>query len=365
MGSRPIAAAASLLALFLFAVDTGGQEPAPEDDARRAVRSPAVGPAAWKKRWVVEGDFGNYRTAPVAVGPDGTAYLLSDGNRSGFALRAVGADGKDRWTCALPEDGLAAPAVAPTGEIVVGLLDGTVHEISPQGKPLRSVQAGGPVLSSVTFGPEGSRYFGCRDDRMYAVKDGAVRWTFSTGGWVDAAPAVAVDGTIYVASWNAHLHALTPDGRESWKFRTRRPLLAGPVVGDDGTVYAASEDGCLYALSPDGKLLWRHETQGWIHFAPCVDAAGNVATASADGFLYSLDRTGALRWKLEVGQPSSNLVCDGNGTVFLCRGGVLQAVTSAGQASWSRDELGASSLALAADGALYVKSTQRLYRIDP
>src|SRR2546428_124618 len=85
-----------------------------------------------------------------------------------------------------------------------------------------------------------------------------LRWTFQTGGPVDASPAVG-HGRIYVTSEDGNLYALNLQGHLLWKFRTPSPLRTTPAIGSDGTIYLAGSTcppcgdaqpaGLLYAIS--------------------------------------------------------------------------------------------------------------------
>jgi len=50
--------------------------------------------------------------------------------------------------------------------------------------------------------------FGSEDEHVYAVApDGTLRWMIQLPGDVDTTPAIASDGTMYVAGDDGHLHA--------------------------------------------------------------------------------------------------------------------------------------------------------------
>ncbi len=365
MGSR-----AHLAILLLAALSASAEAPRGwlyQHDARRSGCSATAGPTEWKKKWVVEGDYGSWHWAPVAVAADGGAFVVGTSPSGlGYALYAIAADGKTRWTCELTEDAWAAPAPTADGGAIVGLLDGGLVRVGADGKPVWRFEAKGPITSSPAIAGDGTIVFGCRDDCAYAVSaDGAPKWTFRTGGWVQAAPAIAADGTVYVASWDRTLYALSPEGKERWRFATARPISACPVVAADGAVYVASEDGSLYALSSEGKQRWSFATKGWIPFAPCIAPSGDVVVASNDHGLYALAPDGSLRWKVEAGQPSSNLVCDARGTVYFCGYSTLRTFGADGTPSWTREQIGDCSLALADDGTLYVQQSSMLYALRP
>ncbi len=61
-------------------------------------------------------------------------------------------------------------------------------------------------------------------------------------------PAVGADGTVYIASDDGKLYAISPNGTLKWGYSTGNSLYASPAIGPDGTVYIASDDGKLYAV---------------------------------------------------------------------------------------------------------------------
>ena len=66
-----------------------------------------------------------------------------------------------------------------------------------------------------------------------------------------ALSAAGADGTVYVASEDGNLYALTPATLTlpelKWKWTIGSHPVRSPVVGADGTVYVGSDDN-LYAL---------------------------------------------------------------------------------------------------------------------
>ncbi|MCA9266370.1 MAG: PQQ-like beta-propeller repeat protein, partial [Planctomycetales bacterium] len=55
-----------------------------------------------------------------------------------------------------------------------------------------------------------------------------------------------------------------------WEFKTGGPVASGPTVGPDGTIYVASHDKHLYALSSDGVLKWKFASDDRIWSTPAV-----------------------------------------------------------------------------------------------
>ena len=74
-----------------------------------------------------------------------------------------------------------------------------------------------------------------------------MKWKFATGSFVNSAPVIGSDGTIYIGSDDDNLYALNQDGSEKWSFHTGGFVQnASPALGTDGTIYFGSEDGNVY-----------------------------------------------------------------------------------------------------------------------
>jgi outer membrane protein assembly factor BamB len=53
---------------------------------------------------------------------------------------------------------------------------------------------------------------------------------------------------IYIASWDDNVFGIAPDGAVVWTFTTGGHVSSSPAIGPDGTVYIGAADGKLYAL---------------------------------------------------------------------------------------------------------------------
>lgn len=127
---------------------------------------------------------------------------------------------------------------------------------------------------------------------------GKIRWKVSTGDKVTACPAIGVDGTIYVGSWDNHLYAVTPQGAVKWKVDLQGNVES-PALDTDGTVYAVAAN-TLCAITSEGDVKWRFKLRG-TGDPPLVDADGIVYVASQDNWLYAVTRGGELKWEMDLG----------------------------------------------------------------
>lgn len=165
-------------------------------------------------------------------------------------------------------------------------------------------------------------------------------WKFNVSGPIRGAPAVASDGSVFVASEAGLICRLTPDGRQVWSERLEKGVYAGPEVtsdavylgcedgtvrcwgldgvvrwrfeagtpvrgtprvAPDGTVFFGSLGGLLFAVSSDGRERWRFQTKGGIVSRPALDPDGTVYFGSRDAHVYAVDRDGKLLWSVKTG----------------------------------------------------------------
>ena len=134
------------------------------------------------------------------------------------------------------------------------------------------------------------------------VQDPSLLWTFSTGGWVVTAPAVA-DGVVYIGSDDHSLYALTADtGELLWSFDTEDVIRSTPTVVD-GRVFFGSNDNHLYALdAATGRELWTYDTGDWVQYSPAVSGARVYFGAPSEGDrkVHAVDSaTGEVAWVSE------------------------------------------------------------------
>src|ERR1700722_10874994 len=58
----------------------------------------------------------------------------------------------------------------------------------------------------------------------------------------DSSPALALDGTIYQATFDGKLVAVTPQGEIKWAFKTPLEIKSSPAIADDGMIYFGARD---------------------------------------------------------------------------------------------------------------------------
>ena len=180
-------------------------------------------------------------------------------------------------------------------------------------------------------------YFGCDDDRLYAVST-----TTHQAIWVSdrvsppgdyfilSSPAVA-DGVVYVGSTDGNVYAFdaTKGGKLLWTYTTNpsSPIsFSSPAVAY-GAVYIVDQNATVHAVSTSvpHSLLWKCTTGGSGTFfgysSPAV-ANGVVYVGARDG-LYAIDAVrgcdskGKPLWKFQTGDGVDSSPVVANGVVYV------------------------------------------------
>lgn len=311
-------------------------------------------------------------TSP-AIAPDGTIYAGAvDAGR--MYLDAVNANGSLKWRYPiLPPSGDAIPSVGPDGTIFI-TSGGTLYAINPVGTLRWSFPK---VQSAPAIATDGTVYVASSEPYLYAIgSDGNIKWSYPTIGLVDSDPIIAVDGTIHASSVisrdgslvNGTFYALTPAGTLKWMLRdyAGKPLYFGKPVALDpgGTIY--TECG---ALSPQGEVM------GGIYGGPCVlpvptvFGADDIRYFTTNPFRYIEAYTPLNQiWFFGISGSGtrSSLTAGADGTVYIASDdGYVYAVNPDGSLKQGYFlQASPSSIAIGMDGTVYVAAGGYLYALE-
>ena len=199
---------------------------------------------------------------------------------------------------------------------------------------------------------------------LYAINpNGTKKWRFKNQG-IFSSPAIGKNGTIYFGTLGGfenegRVYAMNSNGSEKWFYPTEDAITSSPAIADEGTIYIGSQDGHLYAINPNGSLKWRFKTGDRVSGSPSIAADGTVYFGSYDDYLYALNPDGTLKWKLyTVWGASANPSIDEDGTIYVGTD-KLYAINPNGTKKWSynlvkSNAIGWSSPAISADGTIFV-----------
>jgi outer membrane protein assembly factor BamB len=312
-------------------------------------------------------------SSSVVIGTDGTVYVTS-GNAN--LLYAINPNGTRKWGFpAGSVDGSSPPAIGSDGSIYFNATQGGLYALKPDGSQkwrfgdLMSNSQSEPIIGNngtvynvaeeltifKTFlyainstngsllwktaldedwpfptpaiAKDGTIYVA--SDKLYAIKtDGSIKWVSSIGGATNSSPTIASDGTIYVGSLDNNVYAFKPDGSMKWKFTTGDFVNSSPAIATDGTVYIGSLDKNLYALNPDGSKKWMFSTGGAVRSSPIISMNGIVYVGSYDGKVYAINPDGSPKWMAQTDHwIASPPAIGSDGTLYVSSmGGVVYAI---------------------------------------
>ena len=224
------------------------------------------------------------------------------------------------------------------------------------------------INSSPALGEDGTIYFGGSDeyegefyDKIYALDpNGSLKWSYDTDDIIVSSPAIGADGTIYIGCKNGRLYALNKTGLLKWSYQTEGGIYSSPVLDADGIVYFGCESGKNYALNPDGTLKWIYTANGGVYSSPAISDDKVIYIGSEDCNLYALDPNGECKWKYQTEYSIySSAAIDAFGTIYIGSwDSKIYAINPDGTLKWSYttgDSI-ESSPAISSDGTIYIGS---------
>ncbi|MFO7675877.1 MAG: PQQ-binding-like beta-propeller repeat protein [bacterium] len=242
-------------------------------------------------------------------------------------LYCLNHDGSQAWATDLAEHGTAVyfstPALDDAGNAYI-TTNRRLVKVSPTGSVLWHYPDHRlwSVSHSPVIGADGKTYFASYADSLCALRpDGTLDWARDLGLDVNSAPAVGLDGRIYVATTRGtggwKLWAFEPDGSEAWSFDLAAGAdFASPAVGPDSTVYVGA-GRYLYAVSAAGSLKWRDSLPASVSSCPAV-ANDSTLYVTAGAYLYRVSSDSGVRWRKYLGGSNySAPAVDANGFVFV------------------------------------------------
>ena len=288
----------------IYALDTssnllaGSPWPSLGRSAFRHGTSPFYGPATPSDasvKWTFSvTDTDAIQSSPV-VGPDDVVYVGSDGDH----LDAVSKSGTIVWSFDCLTNLRAAPVLTQTGKVVIGSRTGIWAVDQSTGELDWSLDFEGDVLSSPTVDGSGNLFFGANDEKLHKVSSsGVLQWSCTLGDVVaESSPALSTsDNVVVIGASDGVLYAADTSASDCssflWTYTTGGAIRSTPLIDDFGSVFVASRDGKVHAVSlSSGSALWTYTsiTNADFDASPAIDRHGLfVYAADMDGRLYAL-----------------------------------------------------------------------------
>jgi outer membrane protein assembly factor BamB len=222
---------------------------------------------------------------------------------------------------------VAGPTVTPGGRILVAYSRG-LSSHGPDGTLLwkRDDVVSG-VLPSV--GPDGTVYVASLRGRLYALDGDTGRDLSGALAPVDEAllsyPVVSTDGTAYALTARRYLVWRKPSGSSGRVGLPHADYLFAPAIAEDGTVFVASANGSVYKLpaaptAPPERPFF--ELGGSLVRGPLLDGRGPIHLWTTDGALLRLSPQGRADSKeLATRDPAHAAVGADGQLIFGCSDG--------------------------------------------
>lgn len=126
-------------------------------------------------------------------------------------------------------------------------------------------------------------------------------WRVDVPGGPSGGPAVAADGTIYIAGREKTLMALDANGVVIWQAMLEEIPVGGPALDAEGRIFVADLKGGVSAFDAQGNLLWRALTSRGREATagPIVDAQGNIYLTIIDT-IAAVSSQGEVMWETQA-----------------------------------------------------------------
>ncbi len=280
----------------------------------------------------------------VAIARDGVIYSGSGDHY----LYAVNPDGTQKWKFNA-DDNVGSPSLAEDGTIYFGTPQdfspksgGHLYALNPDGSKKWILEVPREPNSfdvEIKYAPaiagDGTIYVAAAQYLSAVTPAGVLKWKFKGANQPSMAPAVGADQTIYIVFTDfsvqrkgsyasGHLYALTPAGTMKWQFTTPYPPTGSSVaIANDGTIYTGSTEVLLYAIDSDGHSKWQLPAKNGAALitTPAIGPDGTIYFGSKDCKLYAVKPDGSIKWQYEIGKigylPTSSPAISSDGTIYI------------------------------------------------
>lgn len=226
----------------------------------------------------------------------------------GHVIKLDAETGRVLWKHSLPGRAESSPLVVGS-TVYLGCEDDKLYALSTRNGHVRwATTLGGPVKSAPAY-RHGVLYVGDYGGYMNAVRagDGHLIWQtgslgqgFGTSGEFYSTPAVAY-GRVYAGNNDTRIYSFDQkDGALAWTYSTGGYVYSGPVVANTRhtgpTVYIGSFDGNVYALNAkSGEPRWIHSAGGSV--IGSLSAVGDIVYAA------EFENTSTVGFAMKTGRP--------------------------------------------------------------
>lgn len=203
--------------------------------------------------------------------------------------------------------GSAAPTVGPTSHVAASSTESsTVHSemcgmhLTPT-RGLRTLptvawraQTGGRIVVGPTeLTPSGDIVIGSLDGWLYRfTAEGSPVWRLDTGAPIRSQALAIADDNVVVANEAGTVVRVRGDGTVVWRRQLAGKIATDPF-GECGGTFRIAADG-IYAINVDGSVLWHHIEPTTVYEQPFIDTDARIVFGTVDGRVVTLDPCGRL-----------------------------------------------------------------------
>lgn len=253
----------------------------------------------------------------ICSGPNGASTPVIGSNvvyfASGGSLVAVNPNGSVKWAKTI-DSAISTPALGCNGLIAVSC-GNKLLALDTTGA-IRGTYTAGAAVGQPVIGKDGTIYFAAANNTLYAVSAlGSFKWSKNLGARI-ATPGISASGSIYCGVDSNRVVALNSTGTIIWTLPTVEAYgFTAPAIAADGTIYIAANNAFahLYAIRPNGTVLWCYVSSysgGELYSAPAIGANGTVFVKSTtdanpfsmyNGIIAFQSPTSCTAWQPDLG----------------------------------------------------------------
>ncbi len=246
----------------------------------------------------------------AGVDVEDVAYVCGDSYENvSECLALVPASNQAQWRVSLPGvKAISGVALAP-GRLYVASWDGKLFALGENkarlpGADTATTQSGSlPVPGGHLWGTARHDPWGTLWSGAVGLQQAEVAWTFDADTAFSGGPAVAADGTLYLATEGGTLYALRSGGEVVWETSLVTGAVGAPALSAEGMLYVVDLEGGLSAFTATGEARWhlQPEDAGRGYTGPMVAPEGSIYylfTRSGKLVVHAVTAAGKTQWKI-------------------------------------------------------------------
>jgi outer membrane protein assembly factor BamB len=239
-----------------------------------------------------------------------------------------------------------------------------------------TLQLGGTVTNPPAIAADGTLYMASEDTQyFFAISpSGEVLWKITLpdqpSNQGHRTPAIAANDTLYEGTDNTLVALYLDGGATKWTYNTSESFYGGPSVAPNGTIYASTVAGSVFAIRPAGTLIWSYNAGSPIYPSTTFGPNGSIYSGSTKE-VFALQSDGGPEWQVSI--PDGGFFASPSiaaaGTIYVASNNhSVYAFDTSGAPSWSVTTGGkvVTDIAVASDGTVYFGSfDQKFYAVSP